>query len=442
MKLSVLLLAPLAFAQAPLELRDGWAIQSSAFVRETGDALSAAGYKTRGWYPATVPSTVLNALVENRVYPDPYSGMNLRAISGASYPIAANFSNIEMPPDSPFRNSWWYRTEFQVPEDYRGKTVWLRFAGINFRASVWMNGKRVASADRMAGAWRTFEYDVTQAAAPGRANALAVEVFPPQPGDLAITFVDWNPMPPDKVMGIWRGVTLAATGPVAIRFPNVVSKLSGDRANLSVTAEVVNSSAQPVNGTLKGQIENLQFSEPVRLAANETRVVRFAPRALANPRLWWPAQVGEQNLYPLDLQFEIDGQPSDRAYIRFGVREITSSIDERGHRLFRINGKNILIRGAGYTFDMLLRSSPERQEAELRYVRDMNLNAVRLEGKLEDDHFLDLCDRLGILVLAGWCCCDNWEHWRDWDDEDRTIAAESLRDQSGACAATPRSPIG
>src|SRR5947207_678365 len=60
------------------------------------------------------------------------------------------------------------------------------------------------------------------------------------------------------------------------------------------------------------------------------------------------------------------------------------------HRLFQINGKNILIRGAGYSFDLLLRSSPERQQAELKYVRDLNLNTVRLEGKLENDHFFDL----------------------------------------------------
>ena len=97
--------------------------------------------------------------------------------------------------------------------------------------------------------------------------------------------------------------------------------------------------------------------------------------------------------------------------------------------MFRINGKNILIRGAGYTFDMMLRSSPEKQEAELKYVRDMNLNAVRLEGKLEDDHFFDLADQMGILVTAGWCCCDHWEKWENWNDEDHSIAAASLRDQ-------------
>ena len=140
-------------------------------------------------------------------------------------------------------------------------------------------------------------------------------------------------------------------------------------------------------------------------------------------------QVGPQNLYPLDLAFESSGKVSDTSHTEFGIREVTSELDPKGHRLFHINGKNILIRGAGYTFDMLLRSSPERQEAELRYVRDMNLNAIRFEGKLEDDHFLELCDRMGILVLAGWCCCDHWEKWAQWDAEDEVIAAESLRDQ-------------
>jgi exo-1,4-beta-D-glucosaminidase len=79
--------------------------------------------------------------------------------------------------------------------------------------------------------------------------------------------------------------------------------------------------------------------------------------------------------------------------------------------------------------DLLLRSSPERQEAQLNYVRDLNLNSVRLEGKLEDEHFFELCDQLGILVMPGWCCCDQWEKWGKWDAEDEWIAAESLRDQ-------------
>jgi exo-1,4-beta-D-glucosaminidase len=237
-------------------------------------------------------------------------------------------------------------------------------------------------------------------------------------------------------MGLWRDVWIAATGPVAIRYPVVTTHLAGG-AQLGVRAELTNASAAATEGVLKGKIETMEFSQPVKLAAHETKVIHFAPVRVEKPRLWWPAQVGPQNLYPLDLTFETGGKVSDTSHSEFGIREVTSELDAKGHRLFHINGKNILIRGAGYTFDMLLRSSPERQEAELRYVRDMNLNAVRMEGKLEDDHFLELTDRMGILVLAGWCCCDHWEKWAQWDREDETVAVESLRDQLRRLARHP-----
>ena len=257
-----------------------------------------------------------------------------------------------------------------------------------------MNGVQIASSEKLAGTWRLFQFDVTSAAKAGELNSLAVEVFPPQPRDLAITLVDWAPMPADKEMGIWRDVHITATGPVTLRYPAVLTKLnlpSTDRATLSIRAELVNAADHPVEAVVKGQIENLAFEQPVHLGAKETQVVRFTPEKFAqlsvsNPRLWWPAQVGKQELYPLDLSVELNGQVSDSAHILFGIRQVTSNIDEKGHRLFQINGKNILIRGAGYSFDLLLRSSPERQEAELSYVRDLNLNTVRLEGKLENDH--------------------------------------------------------
>ena len=434
-----------AGADTRLNLRENWNIQSSADVREAGAALSVPGYSTRNWYRATLPSTVLSALVEARVYPDPYTGMNLRSIPGTSYPVGVNFSNTPMPPDSPFRRSWWYRSEFKVPAEYKGKSIRLGFDGINFRAEVWLNGQRIASNDRMAGAWRLYEFDVTAQARPGETNVLAIEVFPPLPHDLAITFVDWNPLPPDKDMGIWRDVWIAATGPVAVRFPSVTTHLNSpanDAADLTIRAELRNTSASAVEGTLKSKIDGIEVSQPVRLAAHETRMIHFAPEQyrqlhVSNPRLWWPVQTGPQNLYPLDLSFETAGAVSDAVSIQFGIREVTSEIDAKGHRLFHVNGKNILIRGAGYTFDMMLRSSPRRQEDELRYVRDMNLNAVRFEGKIEDDHFLELCDRYGILILAGWCCCDHWEQWQQWDPEDETIAAESLRDQLQRLARHP-----
>ena len=140
--LAVPLIAQLAAAAPAILLRQGWAIQSSQAVHATGDAISQPSFPARDWYAATVPTTVLSALVEDHVYPDPYTGMNLRSLPGVQYPIAANFSNIQMPPESPFRHSWWYRTDFQLPADYRGKTIWLAFDGISFRANLWMNGQK------------------------------------------------------------------------------------------------------------------------------------------------------------------------------------------------------------------------------------------------------------------------------------------------------------
>src|ERR1051326_8338564 len=263
MRLSIaLLLSTSAFAapDAKMLLRSNWSLQSSAEIHETGAALSAAGFHAQGWYAATAPTTVFSALVAAKKYPDPYTGMNLRDVPGVKYPIGTNFSNVAMPEDSPFHKPWWFRTEFRLPATYRGKTVWLGFDGINFRANVWLNGKQIAASDKLAGAWRLFTLDVTAAAKVGDNNVLAIEIFPPEPGDLAITFVDWNPLPPDKGMGLWRDVWVAATGPVAIRYPSVATHLVNDGAEITVRAELTNATAAPVEGVLNAQIEKQQLS--------------------------------------------------------------------------------------------------------------------------------------------------------------------------------------
>ncbi|HUL73707.1 MAG TPA: glycoside hydrolase family 2 protein [Vicinamibacterales bacterium] len=415
-----------------LTLADGWQIQSSAVVHEAGEMISTPSFRATGWYGTTVPATVLAALVANKVYPDPYFGMNLRSIPGTSYPIGRNFSALPMPDDSPFRVSWWYRVEFRVQTP--GPHAALHFDGLNYRANIWLNGRQIGRAADVAGMYRVFEFDVTGTIRSG-ANVLAVEVFPPQPSDLAWTWVDWNPAPPDKNMGVWRPVRVTTSGDVTIRRPHVVSTVSGTRsADLTVSAELTNLTAASRPATLTGHIGSIAFSQRVDLAPHETRVVAFSPAVFSGlhvvgPRLWWPAQMGAPDRYDLALDAQVGGVVSDRAGLRFGIREITSELTPSGGRLFKINGRPILIRGGGWAPDMLLRPMPARQEAELRYVRDMGLNTIRLEGKLEDEHFFDLADEYGILVLAGWCCCDRWEQWAQWTDDTHAIAAASQHDQ-------------
>jgi exo-1,4-beta-D-glucosaminidase len=203
---------------------------------------------------------------------------------------------------------------------------------------------------------------------------------------------------------------------------------------LTVTTEVRNNSEEEVTGTLTGQIDDIRFTREVTIGPGESSTVAFSHEAyeqltLGNPRIWWPVQLGPQHLYELRLAFHWEAEVSDRQTVRFGIREASSEINEHGHRVFKMNGRNILIKGAGWTPDMMLRSSPEREEREIRYVKDLNLNAIRLEGKLGTDHLWDLCDRYGILVLAGWCCCAHWEQWHAWDAEDLEVARASLEDQ-------------
>jgi exo-1,4-beta-D-glucosaminidase len=427
-------------------LRRGWSIQSSAQVHEEGAAISQSQFRPRSWYPATVPSTVVGALVDDKVYPDPFTGMNLRTMPGCNYPIGANFSLRPMPEDSPFRVSWWYRTQFRLPAGDRGRSIWLHFDGINFRANIWLNGKQVADSNQIAGTFRVHELNVSDIARAGEINTLAVEVFPALPDDLGWTWVDWNPMPPDKNMGIFRDVYFTSSGPVTLRYPQAVTHFdlpSLETAHLTVNAEVSNSSDHEVGGLLSGHIEGISFSQRVKLGPQESRSVSFSPAQFpqlnfVHPRLWWPVNLGAPNLYDLEMEFALDGKVSDRQRSRFGIREITAELDKRNHRLFKVNGRNILIRGGGWASDMFLRFSLDRLKDEFKYVKDMNLNTVRLEGQLQPDSFFDLADEYGILVMAGWCCCSHWEHWqhRDdykegpvWDKEDYDIAAKSQADQ-------------
>jgi len=331
-------LPALLAAQARIVLREGWEIQSP-----TGER-----------YAASIPSTVISALVKKGAYPDPYFGMNLRAIPGTKYGIGMNFANVAMPEDSPFRAAWWYRTEFPLPASAAGKTVWLNFEGINYRANIWLNGQRVAGSDEAAGMYRMFEFNVTGMAKTGAANTLAVEVFPPTPNDLGLTFVDWNPMPADKDMGLVGDVFVRTSGPVAVRDPFVTTHLEGSTAHLIVHARVVNATEKVVEGKVKALAGKVALAKAVRVPAKETLRVEL-PFEQAHPELWWPWAMGPRNLQKLQVTFEADGAVSDRQDVTFGIREVTSEIDAQKHRLFRINGKKILIRGGGWTQDMLLR---------------------------------------------------------------------------------------
>src|SRR5256884_955683 len=417
-------------------LHKNWQIQSSCEVKASGEQISLAGFDAKGWHTAGVPATVVGALVADKTYPDVNYGPHLKALPGMNYSDKQLCANQEMPHGSPFRCSWWYRTEFTLPAGEAKKTEWLNFLGINYRANIWINGHKVEDASDIAGTYRTYEFNVSKFLKPGKANALAIEVFAPGKADLGITWVDWNPTPPDKDMGIWKEVFLRSSGDVAVRNPFVDSRRDAEykTAELTISGEVRNVSNEPVKGVLRAELDGRELKQPVELAGGESRIVKFTPQKfsklkLRHPKLWWPYQMGIPHLYAAKLLFEIGKQVSDTASVTFGIREVTSELTEKGYRLFKVNGRKVLIRGAAWAPDLLFRWSSEKLDADLAYVLDMGMNTIRLEGRLHRDEFFEKTDHLGILVMPGWTCCDAWERWKNWNGDQNRVAAASLRDQ-------------
>ena len=424
-----------------VELHDDWRLASSAGGADADAVtLSTLGYDMRRWYATTVPSTVSGTLAQaGAAGGDPFFGMNLRNLPSMSYPIGAGFGDYDLADDSAFAVPWWYRTEFTLPGGVAGERVWLRLQGVSYRAQVWLNGRRIADEKSVVGTFRSFELDVTDAVTACQPNVLAIEVWAQRHDELGWNWVDWNPFPPDKDMGLWRPVVVATSGPVRLRHPYVHARLPATdppgHAELTVAVDAENATDDAVTATVTGRIEARTFAQPVTLGPHEKRTITFAPDAFAalvveSPRLWWPAALGSPELYALDVSADVDGAQSDHASTSFGIREVTSELTADQARLFRINGKPLLIRGAGFAPDLFLRWPDQRIDDELAYVSDMQLNAVRLEGKLGIDRLYDDCDRAGILVIPGWCCCDHWEDWAHWDAEDYAVARASLMDQA------------
>lgn len=410
-------------------LDKGWYIQSSTEISESGERISRPDYDIHSWYSASVPTTVLAALIKNGVYKEPFFGKNLEAI-----------------PNQQFQNSWWYRKEFILEEKNEFSAVGLLFEGINYRANIWINGKKLASADTIFGAFRMFQIDITEESVQGT-NTLAVEVIPPKPGDFTIGFVDWNPQPPDKNMGIWREVKLRMSGPVSINNLFVHSKVdlnTLDEARLTVSADLTNHCSKKVAGMLQGKIGDIRFSQPFTLEAHQKQKIKFLPDeheelTLKHPRLWWPHNFGQPHLYTLTLTASINRTASDVQTTRFGIREVSDYLNEEGHRGYTINGKKVLIRGGGWVDDLFLVEDPKKIEAQIKYAREMNLNAIRLEGFWGSSQTLyRLADQYGILVMPGWSCHWEWEYYvgKPTDKfggiqtpEEMDLISRSLRDQ-------------
>lgn len=453
--------------QARIKLSGEWVIKSSIQVKDGGEIISTDKYKPEAWYPAKVPTTVLNALVKDGVYPDPWIGLNNYKIPDVSDEFnqkygLAKYSYIDGS-TNPWKDPYWFRKEFNLPESYKGKKLWLNFDGINYRADVWLNGQKIVGQQEMVGMFLRFKYDITQYSAVSKKNYLAIKIYQvdhpgiPTPGvqfevfgknrghsedifkDETLKFSggwDCAPVIRDRNMGIYQDVYITATGPVSIGNPFVVTDLplpDTTRADLKITVELKNNNKAEIKGILTikiNLINNVEFptysknlgvsmpdiiiSKEVKLAANRVTEVGFSPAEFAslsihNPYLWWPNGYGKQSLHNMELTFSIDGKTSDKENTTFGIREVTNELKKIGNdygRVFFINGQRVFCKGGWLQPDALQNISEKRVYDEARLLAKANVNMVASEdAPSPPDIVLDSYDKYGLMCWETFYQC-------------------------------------
>lgn len=204
---------------------------------------------------------MLAALLANGVYPDPFRSTNQRQIPRADF---------EVP--------WWYRSDFAVEDTAR--RTFLDFSGVVSAADVYVNGRLVAPASRVTGAYTRHELDITPLVRQGT-NTVAFRVRPNDPNrDLTMGWLDWLQPPPDRNMGLVRDVLVRRGGPVALRDAHVVTKLavpSLATADLTVRAQVRNDTGSAVTTQVTGSVGGTRFARTVTLGAHESKTLSFSP---------------------------------------------------------------------------------------------------------------------------------------------------------------------
>ena len=380
---------------------------------------------------------------------NPYLGSGLLEWPGAPDSLRGRFDKQNMPEGSPYAKPWWYGRRFVLKKPAKNERIWLDLARINYTAELYVNGKKVPT--DLIGPYRLHKIDITDFVVP-RENTLLFRVQAAGIDNLGYTWLDWNPHPSDKMLGILEDPKITLGSAVRIHSPYVRSIVSSDKnkADLSLDFSLLNSLPTEVSGKVTVQYRGGAKSKnvtlpPAKSPAEPSRLTvhldseEFRSLQVSHPHLWWPRNMGDAHLEKMQIRFEGKGVRSANLPFQFGIRQIQGWL-EGTIRKFSINHRPLVIRGVGWAPDFLMDETPEKKQEKLRYVIDMGYNAIRHEGTMELDDFYNVTDREGILVLAGWPCCTQWEadetgrawdQWKEWlwTDKKYQVAAESLRDQ-------------
>jgi exo-1,4-beta-D-glucosaminidase len=434
--------------------RAGWQVQSTAATTDwttqtgatqSGNQISAPGFDTTGWLKvapddAGAVGTEVEALLQNGVCPDDpaLQPVNQSADSPASVFYSDNLEKCFGPPmtnpgldtNPLFNVPWWFRTNFSESEQaaITGQDAKLVINGVVGQADVWVNGTEVATEATVEGDYASYTFDVTNLLRPGP-NALALELYPDNPSTmLTLDNVDWTQIPPDNNTGVQFPVQLHLSDALGISNTYVTQDDNQDMsaAALTVHADVTNNTSTQQAGTVTATItapdgnKPVQVSQPVTLAAGASTTVTFTPAAypqlvIQHPQLWWPYQMGGQPLYELRAAVSAQNAADTAPPVEFGIRQVStyltppSTLAPEGARVFAINGVPFDFRAGGWSENLFLHYSAADLASQIELMKSMGINGVRTEGKQMPQDFYDQLDRAGILIDAGFQCCDKWQ---------------------------------
>ncbi|SCO09527.1 related to beta-mannosidase [Fusarium fujikuroi] len=443
---------PLATVPGQQDAIPNWDFQQLHKISKDTAALSQPGVDTSSWHHAPVSRCTLMAclLAEGTYVTDGPDGLWYS-------------DNLDHFDQSPFSAPWVYRNQFRLSAGHISsqRHYFLQTNGITPAADLFLNGKQIADNITQSGSYGGHTYDITPLAR--EKNALVVKVYPTNYQDhLAVGFVDWNPYPPDNGTGVWREITIKQTGDVFMGPVSVLVDMDtpmkqnkDHHVDVTVRALARNLSKKPVTFIARAEIRTPDgkhlkvLTKSIRLRAKDSTMVEL-PAKIQDPQVWWPSAWGKQPLYSVQLTYSIGGYDTSDISPRtnFGIRTVSSELNAHNDTMFKVNGHPIQIRGGGYTSDMFLRWDSQRFEYIARYVLDMGMNAIRLEGKMEHPELYDIADRLGIMIIAGWECCDRWEAWpynddisqdppQKWSEVDYETANASIRHEAAMMQTHP-----
>jgi exo-1,4-beta-D-glucosaminidase len=419
----------------------GWAVQSSAVATQSGAQISTPGFGTSTWLPvsnddAGAPGTEAEALAQNGQCPgDPALQPVNQSTSGQSSVFFSTnmqscygfMNKIGADTVAQFAVPWWWRTDF-TPNLSAGQHATLIVNGVIGSANVWVNGQQVATSATVTGAYTRFTFDITGLIQAGT-NSLAIEVNPNNPQTtFTLDDVDWNQIPPDNNTGIQFPVQLATDGALSDGNAHVVENNAAGLSStaLTVKSDITNNTGSAQTGTVTATITPpgsgtpVTVSQTVTVPASSTQTATFTPSqfpslTISSPQVWWPYQLGAQPLYTLATSVSQNGTVLNSTSETFGIRTVTSYLtgssaaEPSGARAFKINGVPIVVRGGGFSPNIFLHYSAGDIAKQIALMKNMGLSTIRLEGHIMPADFFAQMDQAGILVNAGYQCCDAWE---------------------------------